>query len=52
MVILLRRLFISMIVPFLWKKWRERSNTQAVPADQQVGNRRGQRGRRFASSGA
>jgi hypothetical protein len=43
MVILLRRLFISMIVPFLWKRWRQRSRTPVLPADQQAVSRRGPR---------
>jgi hypothetical protein len=29
MAILLRRLVISMLIPFLWRRWRERSKRDA-----------------------
>lgn len=38
MAFLLRRLLISVLVPFLWKRWRERSRTGTVP-DQRVSAR-------------
>lgn len=38
MAFLLRRLLVSVLVPFLWKRWRERSRSASVP-DQRVSTR-------------
>jgi hypothetical protein len=32
MTFLLRRVVIAMLIPFLWRLWRERRRSTAVPA--------------------
>ncbi len=32
MAILFRRLVMSLLIPYLWKRWRERGRTSATPA--------------------
>lgn len=38
MAFLVRRLLVSVLVPFLWKKWRDRSRSGDLP-DQRVSTR-------------
>jgi len=32
MAFLFRRLVVSLLVPFLWKRWRQRSRSGSAPA--------------------